>query len=180
VNHQIRVPEVRVIDADGSQAGIMTTSDALRLALQRGLDLIEVAPNAEPPVCRVTDFGKYKYDLEKKEKQARKHQSQTRVKEVKFHPSCDEHDYMTKLRHIRDFLGEGHRVKLTLMYRGRELAHEEIGYQLVHRVVKDVQDLGTGERTPERMGRSLIMMLIPKPPQRARPAAAPAAAAPAR
>jgi translation initiation factor IF-3 len=180
INHQIRVSEVRVIDYDGSQAGVMSTSAALQLAHQRNLDLIEVAPNAVPPVCRVTDFGKYKYEMEKKEKQSRQHTSHTKVKEIKFHSNVDDHDYATKLRHIKDFLGDGHRVKVSLMFRGREAAHQELGYQVMHRVIKDIQEIGTAERNPEQMGRILYMMLTPRPVNRpvAQPADQPAAAPP--
>jgi translation initiation factor IF-3 len=141
----------------------MATGDALELAHRRGLDLIEVAPTAQPPVCRITDYGRYKYELEKKDKQSRQHQSATRVKEIKFHPSCDDHDFAFKVRHIRDFLSEGHRVKVTLTFRGREMAHEDLGYQMIQRVLKDVQDIGNGENSPVRMGRNLIVMVIPRP-----------------
>lgn len=153
----------------------MSTSDALRLAQQRGMDLIEVAPQAIPPVCRVCDYGKYRYELEKKEKQAKRNQSQTRVKEVKFHSNVEDHDFATKCRHIREFLEEGHRVKCSLMFRGREQAHTELGYQVMNRVGKELSDIGQCERSPEQMGRFLFMMINPKP--NARPAGKSSAAA---
>jgi translation initiation factor IF-3 len=127
------------------------------------MDLIEVAPQAVPPVCRVCDYGKYKYELEKKEKQSKRHQSQTKVKEVKFHSNVEEHDFATKCRHIREFLAEGHRVKCSLMFRGREQAHTELGYQVLNRAAKELSDVGVCERTPEQMGRFLFMMINPRP-----------------
>ena len=152
-----------MVDNEGNQLGVMTTGQALNLAHQRSLDLIEIAPNAQPPVCRIADFGKYKYDLEKKEKSSKQHQVHTKVKEIKFHPNVDTGDYATKLRHIRDFLTDGHRVKVTLAFRGRESAHQELGYQLMNRVLKDVNDLGASDRAPEHMGRNLIMMIQTRP-----------------
>ena len=161
---------MRVVDFDGSQAGVMPTSDALRLAQQRGMDLIEVAPQAVPPVCRVCDHGKYKYELEKKEKQSKRHQSQTKVKEVKFHSNVEDHDFLTKCRHIREFLAEGHRVKCSLMFRGREQAHTELGYQVMKRVATELSEVGICERSPEQMGRFLFMMINPRPaPRTGRP-----------
>jgi translation initiation factor IF-3 len=164
---------VRVVDYDGSQAGVMPTSAALNLAQQRGMDLIEVAPQAVPPVCRICDYGKYKYELEKKEKQAKRHQSQTKVKEVKFHSNVEDHDFITKCRHIREFLAENFRVKVSLMFRGREQAHTELGYQVMSRVSKELQDVGITERSPEQMGRFLFMMISPRPAvrQQVKPAA---------
>ena len=151
------------MDFDGAQIGVITTSEALRLAEQRGMDLVEISPNAQPPVCRICDYGKYRYEIEKKEKQQRRHQSNTKVKEIKFHPNVEEHDYNTKLRHIRDFLDEGHRVKVSLMFRGRESAHQEFGYKVMHRCLKDVQDIAISERAPEQMGRTIYMLISPKP-----------------
>ena len=148
---------------DGEQLGILSTSEALSRAHQLNLDLVEVAPTAQPPVCRICDYGKYKYELEKKEKAARRNQTQTKVKEVKFHANVDDHDFATKCRHIREFLDEGHRVKVSLMFRGREQAHQEIGYQVMHRVVQELRDVGVNERSPEQMGRFLYMMITPRP-----------------
>jgi translation initiation factor IF-3 len=159
---RIRVPEVRVVDADGNQLGIMPTSRARMLADQKGLDLVEVAPTAQPPVCRIMDYGKFKYDQEKKERDAKKHQVQTRVKEVKFHANVEDHDYMTKLRHTRDFIMEGHRVKVSLYFRGRENAHHELGYEVLKRVLKDCEDIATPEQMPNLLGKLLIMMIGPR------------------
>ncbi len=156
------------MDEDGSQVGVVSTRDALLLAQRRGLDLVEVSPQAQPPVCRVMDYGKFKFEQAKKEKQSRKNQSNTKVKEVKFHTSVEEHDYSTKLRHIRDFLEEGHRVKVSLMFRGRENAHQELGYEVVKRVVADCADIGVSDRDPQKLGRFLIVLMNPKPAARAK------------
>lgn len=139
--------------------GVIPTRDALRMAIDQGLDLVEISPNAEPPVARIMDFGKFRYEEGQRKKQARKSQSRTVVKEVKFHVNVDEHDYNVKLRNIRDFLTEGHKIKLTLQFRGRENAHRELGSQVVARVIQDVADLAVVEQTPRQMGRSLIAML---------------------
>lgn len=154
---------MRCIDADGSQVGVVSTREALLLAQQRGLDLVEISPQSQPPVCRVMDYGKFKFEQSKKDKQSRKNQSNTRVKEVKFHTNVEEHDYHTKLRHIRDFLGEGHRVKVSLMFRGRENAHQELGYEVVKRVVADCNDIGMSDREPQKMGRFLSVLINPRP-----------------
>ncbi len=163
MNNQIRVSSVRVVDADGSQAGILPTYEALQLARQRGLDLVEVAPTAQPPVCRIVDYGKYKYEIGKREKETRKSQVAQKIKEVKFHTSVDDGDYTTKIRHIREFIGEGHRVKVSLMFRGREQAHTELGHQLMRKVMKDVEDVARMDRAPEQMGRFINMMVNPLP-----------------
>ncbi len=133
-----------------------------------GLDLVEIAPQAQPPVCRIMDYGKFKYEEEKKEKLAKKHQVATRVKEVQFHPNVGDHDYQTKLRHVREFLEEGHRVKIGLFFRGRESAHQDIGFALMNRIIQDCQDLGTPEQMPKFLGRNLFMLLTPRPRIRAR------------
>lgn len=174
INHQIRVSQVRLIGPNGEQIGIVSTSEALTRAHESAMDLIEISPNAQPPVCRITDYGKFRYELEKKEKQARKHQANTKVKEVKFHANVDEHDFQTKIRHIKEFVAEGHRVKASLMFRGRENAHEDIGYQVMNRVIKEVSDVAGSERNPEKMGRTLYMMLTPRPAVKAKAHAAPA------
>jgi translation initiation factor IF-3 len=163
VNHKIRAREVRVIDSDGKQLGVISTSQALSTAQAQGMDLVEIAPNAVPPVCKIVEYGKYKYEQEKKEKQLRRHQSATKVKEVQFHPNVGEHDYQTKVRHTRDFLQEGHRVKIGLFFRGRERAHQEIGFEVMNRVLKDCQDIGTPEQMPRFIGRAIFMLLCPKP-----------------
>ncbi len=163
INHRIRVPEVRCIDADGEQVGIVSTRDALARAQQQGLDLVEVSPTAKPPVCRIMDYGKFKYDQEKKSKTQKKHAAATKVKELKFHANVDTHDYDTKVRHARDFLESGNRVKCSLFFRGREGAHQEIGFEVMNRVVEDLKDLASPEQPPRLMGRSIIMLLTPKP-----------------
>jgi translation initiation factor IF-3 len=152
---------VRVIDSNGAQLGVMPTSQALGVAQQRGLDLVEVAPNATPPVCRVTDFGKYKYEQTKKERESRKHQHAGRVKEIKLRLNIDDHDYQTKLNHMRDFLAEGMKVKVSVFFRGREMAHTEYGEQLMQRVVKDLEGAGRAEAMPKLIGRSIHMLIGP-------------------
>jgi len=157
------VPEIRCIGANGEQLGVIATSHALRLAQDHGLDLVEVAPTARPPVCRIMDYGKYKYEMAKKEKSARRNQAAaSKVKEVKFHANVADHDYQTKVRHIRDFLGEGHRVKVSLWFRGRENTHQEFGYEVMKRVVQDCSDISQMEQSPQLFGRNLIMRLAPR------------------
>jgi translation initiation factor IF-3 len=153
---------VRVIDSDGKQAGVMPTGQALTLASQRGLDLVEVAPNATPPVCRITDFGKFKYEQTKREREARKHQQSTKLKEIKLHVNIDSHDYNTKLKHILDFLEDNMKVKVSLFFRGREKAHTEYGEQLMQKLIEDVKGKGHAEVPPKlMMGRSMHMLLGP-------------------
>jgi len=188
-NFRIRVPEVRCIGSDGAQLGVMPTHQARAIAEREGLDLVEISPTAQPPVCRIMDYGKYKYDLEKKEKMARKHAGGGRVKEVKFHVNVEAHDYQTKLRHIREFLSEGHRIKASLYFRGREMAHQELGREVMDRIIRDCAEFAVPEQLPAQMGRALIMMLAPKraktgggapapAPRPTPPAPAPAATAP--
>lgn len=162
-NQRIRVPTVRCIGPDGNQIGIISTRDALELAQRAGLDLVEIAPHAQPPVCRIMDYGKYKYEMEKKQRQAKKHQMATKMKEVQFHPNVAEHDYQTKLRHIMEFLQDGHRVKVTLFFRGREREHEDLGFEVVNRVIRDIANVGVAEQAPKLIGRNITMMLTPKP-----------------
>jgi len=156
------VPEVRLVGSDGSQIGVVSTRDAIGMAIREGLDLVEIAPNAQPPVCRIMDFGKYKYEKEKKERESRKHQVATKLKEVQFHANVEPHDYDTKLRKMKGFILEGHRVKVSLYFRGRENAHKELGYELLNRVTKDCDDVAQVDQNPLPMGRSLIMMMGPK------------------
>ena len=139
--------------------GIIDTSRARALATERGLDLVEISPKADPPVCRIMDFGKFRYEEGRKERLARKRQQSHAVKEVKFRPNVGEHDYQTKVNHLKDFLGKGHKVKLTLMFRGREHAHRELGFQLLERVIQDVDDISTVDMAPRMMGRSAVAML---------------------
>ena len=152
---------MRVIDADGKQLGIVPISQALTAAQQRGMDLVEVAPNATPPVCRVVDFGKYKYEQEKREREARKHQHATKLKEIKIRLNIDPHDYETKMNHMRAFLGDGMKVKVTMMLRGRENAHPEYGNQMMEKIIQDMTGHGRPEVMPKLMGRSITMMITP-------------------
>lgn len=161
VNEAIRAANVRLIAADGSQLGIKTKDEALKIARDGGLDLVEVAPQADPPVCRIMDYGKYKYEQEQKAKRARKHQSSTVVKEIKMRPKIDNHDFEVKEKHVRRFLEHGARVKITIMFRGRELTHPEIGKELLSRLAEEVKDLGKVELSPKLDGRDMIMVLIP-------------------
>ncbi|MGH8020641.1 MAG: translation initiation factor IF-3 [Opitutaceae bacterium] len=160
-NQRIRAPEIRVILPDGRQAGVMPTSQALALAQQAGLDLVEVAAQANPPVCRVMDFGKYVYEQQKKSKDSKG--SSTRVKEVKFRPRVEAHDYMTKLRHAEEFLDHGNKVKLTLTFRGREMAHTEVGFETIKRAVADLNHVGHPDNEARLMGRNIIVMMSPLP-----------------
>jgi translation initiation factor IF-3 len=142
--------------------GIMSTRDALTHAQQAGLDLVEISPNADPPVCRIMDFGKYRYEEARKEKLARKHQHGHAVKEIKFHANTAEHDYQTKVKHIKEFLQKGHKVKVTLTFRGRENAHKELGFEVMNRVIKDCESLSMVDMTPRILGRSIIAMVGPR------------------
>jgi translation initiation factor IF-3 len=168
INRNIRVPRVLLIDQAGVKLGEFMTSDALRLAEERGLDLIEVAPNARPPVCRIADFGRMKYERKKKESAARRNQVQVQLKEVKLRPKTDEHDMQVKVGHARRFLEEGNKVKVTVRFRGREMAHREIGAQQCMRVANAVKELGAIESAPRMDGRQMFMILAPtkKPPQK--------------
>jgi translation initiation factor IF-3 len=152
---------VRVIDEEGEQLGILDTEDALRTAQEKGLDLVEVAANADPPVCRIMDYGKYKYEQQKKTQQARKKQAQVQVKEIKVRPKTDEHDYQTKLRHIRRFLEAGDRCKVTVFFRGREIVHKDRGLILLERAMEDTEDIAKVEQPPRFEGRTMNMMLAP-------------------
>lgn len=156
--------------------GVMDTRDAIRLAEADHLDLVEISPNADPPVCRIMDFGKFRYDEGQRKKQARKNQAKTVVKEVKFHANVDENDYQVKLRNIRSFLADGCKIKLTLQYRGRENAHKELGDEVMARVIRDTAEIAVVEQAPKLMGRSLSGMIGPKP-KKGGTATAPAAAA---
>lgn len=154
--------EVRVIGADGEQLGILPTPEAFRQAQESGYDLVEVAPTSQPPVCRIMDYGKYKYELSKKEHQSRRHQKSTQVKEIKLRPRTDKHDLEIKIRQIRGFLAEGNKTKVTLTYRGREMANQEMGRSVINTVIEQLTDVGTIEFAPRMEGRSLIMIVAPK------------------
>jgi translation initiation factor IF-3 len=161
INDRIRVPEVRVIDEQGSQVGVMKTPDALRFAQQRDLDLVEVAPEARPPVCRVLDYSKYKYEQAQKQKQARKHQQQITVREIKFRPKIAQHDYDTKKGHVERFLLHKDKVKVTIMFRGREVTHPERGVAILDRLAEELSELSVVEQRPMQDGRNMTMMLAP-------------------
>ena len=145
--------------------GVLATQEALRMAQDRQLDLVEISPNADPPVCRIMDFGKYRYQEGQKEKEARRHQHRQVVKEMKFHANVGDHDYQTKLGHIREFLTKGHKVKLSLMFRGRENAHREIGMEVINRVIKEVEDVAVVDMTPRIMGRTVIALIGGRAPK---------------
>jgi translation initiation factor IF-3 len=153
---------VRVIDEEGTQLGILTPQDALALARQRTLDLVEVAPNAEPPVCRIMDFGKYQYQMEKKAREARKHQKNIVIKEVKFRPNTDDHDYEFKKNNVLRFLDDGDKVKAVVQFRGREITHKEIGFQLINKLLQEVEAAATVEFRPRMEGNALTAILAPK------------------
>ncbi len=153
---------MRLIDADGEQVGVVPTAQALETAAEAELDLVEVSPNAEPPVCRIMDYGKYKFEQSKKLQAARKKQKQIQIKEVKFRPGTDEGDYQVKLRNLIRFLSEGDKAKVTLRFRGREMAHQELGLKLLQRVEADLEDLGTVEQRPRLEGRQMVMVISPK------------------
>jgi translation initiation factor IF-3 len=161
VNETIRVPQVRLIDDDGSQIGVKARDEALEYAWAKNLDLVEVAPDANPPVCRVMDYGKYRYDQEQKQKLARKHQSTITIKEIKLRPKIDPHDYETKKGHVLRFLKSRDKVKVTIMFRGREMYHPERGRSLLLRLAEDVKDLAMIESDPLQDGRNMVMMLAP-------------------
>ena len=161
INDRIRVPEVRLVGEDGKQIGVVKTSEALQYAQERDLDLVEVAPDARPPVCRVLDYSKYKYEQAQKQKAARKHQQQITIREIKFRPKIAQNDYDTKKGHVRRFLLGKDRVKVTIMFRGREVAHPERGEAILTRLAEDLGDLAVVEQFPQQDGRNMTMLLAP-------------------
>ncbi len=177
MGRRIRVPEVRVINGDGEQIGIITTQEALRLAEEQGLELVEVNPRAAPPVCKIMDFGKFKYETSKKEKASRKHQSTIVLKEIKLRPKTDDHDLDFKVKHIRRFLSEGNKCKLVTVFRGREIVHPETGQAMLDQVVKMVSDVAVVEQRAMMEGRRMVMVVGPKAGVVSRPASPPPAAA---
>ncbi|MEO6951315.1 MAG: translation initiation factor IF-3 [Polyangia bacterium] len=187
VNRRIRVPEVRVIGDDGGQLGVLQTHEALRIAEEKGLDLVEVSPKAMPPVCKIMDYGKFKYEDAKKRKEARKHQSTIEYKEVKFRPKTDDHDFDFKVKNIRRFLGEGNKARLVVVFRGREIVHPETGQDMLRQVFEATNDVAMIEQAPLMEGRRMLMVIAPKaglikrdvPVPAAAPAPAVAAAPPA-
>jgi translation initiation factor IF-3 len=161
INERIRVPEVRLIDENGEQVGVIPTPDALERAREKDLDLVEVAPNSKPPVTRILDYSKYKYEQEQKAKAARKHQQQTNIREIKLRPKIAQHDYETKRGHVERFLRQNDKVKVTIMFRGREQSHPERGRMLLDRLFQDVSGMATVEQEPLQEGRNMHMLLAP-------------------
>lgn len=161
INRQIRVPRVRVVSAEGKQLGVFLTSEAQKMAERDGLDLVEVVPNGDPPVCKIIDYGKFRYDQTKREKESKKAQHQIKVKEVKVKPNIDEHDFQFKLKRARQFLEKGNKVKVTCMFRGREMAHPEVGREVVKRLCDQLEDVGTPEAPLKMFGRSLTTVIAP-------------------
>lgn len=161
VNEQIRMSPVRLIGAAGEQIGVVPVDEARVRADEEGLDLVEVAPDARPPVCRLMDYGKYRYEMQRKAREARRKQHTASVKEVKYRPGIEDHDYEFKTRHVRRFLEDGDKVRITIMFRGRQLSHPEIGVEVMERVVEDVQDLAKVVARPSREGRTMTMVLAP-------------------
>ena len=162
INWGIRAPEVRVISADGKQVGVLPLKEAMRIAEEQGLDLVEVAPNASPPVCRIMNYGKYKYQQSKRTHDARKHQTVIHVKEVKLRPRTEEHDFQFKLRHAQRFLSEGNKVKVSVLFRGREMAYPEHGMEVINRFIEGMKDLMVVEQAPRLEGRNMVTILAPK------------------
>ncbi|MEV6611742.1 translation initiation factor IF-3 [Kutzneria sp. NPDC051319] len=169
INDRIRVPEVRLVGPNGEQVGIVRIEDALRLAVEADLDLVEVAPQARPPVCKLMDYGKYKYESAQKARESRRNQQLTVIKEQKLRPKIDPHDYETKKNHVVRFLEHGHKVKVTIMFRGREQSRPELGFRLLQRLAEDVIDLGFVESSAKQDGRNMIMVLAPHKTTKTRP-----------
>ncbi|MDR2674641.1 MAG: translation initiation factor IF-3, partial [Opitutaceae bacterium] len=166
-NHRIRVPQIRVISPEGKQLGIMQTDKAIRLALEVGLDLVEVAPNAQPPVCRIMDFGKYVYEEQKKNSHAKA--TASRIKEIEFTARIAENDFLTKIKRGEQFLNQGSKVKLRLKFRGRELAHPELGFEVINKALAELAGMGVPDASPRRMGKQINVMLTPLPANKRKP-----------
>ncbi len=162
VNEDIRTSKVRLVDDTGDMVGVVTVEEALERAADAGLDLVEISPNADPPVCKILDYGKFKYEAQKKRNEARKKQRIIDVKEIKMRPNIDEHDYEVKMRSMRRFLGDGDKVKVTLRFRGRELAHQDIGMRVLQRVQDDLEELAKVEAFPKMEGRQMVMVVAPR------------------
>jgi translation initiation factor IF-3 len=184
INDRIRAREVRLVGANGEQIGVKPLPEALHIARENDLDLVEVAPNANPPVCKIMDFGKYKYEQDVRRKESRRKTTNVVIKEMKFRPKIDEHDYTTKTKHVERFLNEGSKVKITIMFRGREMAHPELGKKILDRIAEQVKDVGNVEAAPRVDGRNMLMVLAPvkkqepksgSKPRSPRPAEAPPA-----
>jgi translation initiation factor IF-3 len=163
VNWQIRVRKIRVIDENGKQLGIMTPQEGLKIAQEKGLDLVEVAPNASPPVCKIMDYGKYMYERKKRAREAKKHQRTTELKEIRFKYDIAEHDYQFKLRHAEKFLRSGKRVKISVIFRGREVVHSDLGRKMLERFASDLAHVGNIEQRPRMDGRMMSILLVPNP-----------------
>jgi len=176
INDRIRVPEIRLVGAAGEQIGIVTVTEALRMAQEQDLDLVEVAPEARPPVCKLMDYGKFKYESAQKAREARRNQVLTVIKEMKLRPKIDSHDYETKKGHVERFLKAGDKVKVTIMFRGREQSRPELGFRLLQRLSVDVAELGFVESAPKQDGRNMIMVLAPHKTAKVKPVATPAPA----
>ncbi len=161
MNERIRAPEIRLIGAEGENIGVVSPERGLALAEEAGLDLVEISPNANPPVCKIMDYGRFKYEQQKRESEARKKQKTIDIKEVKFRPNTDRHDYDVKMRNVRRFLENGDKVKVTMRFRGREMAHQQLGRDLLERVAADIEELGKVESMPKLEGRQMIMMIAP-------------------
>jgi translation initiation factor IF-3 len=162
VNRRIRFPQVRVIGENGEQIGIMPTREAIKMAQERGYDLVEVSPQARPPVCKIMDYGRYKYELTKKAKDAKKKQRALQLKEMRFRPKTEEHDYKFKMRHVREFLGQGNKVKILVVFKGRERAHMEFGQKILDKLKVDLSDVGDPGAPPRMEGRSLTLTFVPR------------------
>lgn len=161
VNDRVRATEIRLIGAEGENVGVVSPLEGMRLADEAGLDLVEISPNALPPVCKIMDFGKFKYEQQKRESEARKKQKIIEIKEVKFRPNTDTHDYSVKMRNVFKFLENGDKVKVTLRFRGREMAHQNLGRELLERVAEDTKEVGKVENFPKMEGRQMIMLIGP-------------------
>ncbi|MBN4925505.1 translation initiation factor IF-3 [Hoyosella rhizosphaerae] len=168
INDRIRVPEVRLVGPNGEQVGIVRIEDALRLAIDADMDLVEVAPEARPPVCKIMDYGKFKYEAAQKARESRRNQQQTVIKEQKLRPKIDDHDYETKKRNVERFLDSGNKVKVTIMFRGREQSRPELGFRLLQRLASDVAELGFIETNARQDGRNMTMVLAPHRGQKTR------------
>jgi translation initiation factor IF-3 len=166
INRDIRASEVRLIDPQGDQAGIVATEEALRIAEDYGLDLVEVAPNSTPPVCRIMDYGKYRYQQAKKTKDAKKKQTVIHVKEVKLRPKTEEHDIQYKIAHVKRFLMEGNRAKITIQFRGREIAHPDLARRVIERILEGTEGLGVVDQEPKMEGRRMVFVLRPAAPSK--------------
>nr|WP_294512034.1 translation initiation factor IF-3 [uncultured Rhodopila sp.] len=162
VNEEIRIPQVRLIDQDGEMQGVMTARDAMQRAFSVGLDLVEISPNADPPVCKILDFGKFKYEQQKKKNEAKKKQKVIEIKEIKVRPNIDENDYQVKMRAMKSFIDEGDKVKVTLRFRGREMAHQDIGVRVLERIRAEMDSTSKVEQMPRMENRQMVMVLSPR------------------